>query len=380
MTKPTMQVRINLFGGLKFYADGKQVLGQLRKSRKTDLFLEYLILQRGRPVPHAELLSALWSDRESGNPATALRTLLHRYRKLIEQEDIYVLYRSIITTRGFYQWNSRLRDCEVDVYEFERLAYEARDYPAGSEERMPFYERMIELYTGPLQLSVVQSWVVPIATYFQNLYADCVYGMIEILKARGEHEKIVALCERAEGAGVSEERLQMEHMLALSISSSAKGRGTMKRKDAQRTYDSARKAEQQAKLAMDALLKQVKSSKDGAYLCEYSTFLELCGVERQLSERMSTVQVLCLMALHAGDISDEELQVQTQRLCELACGCLQGGDAVCCSGPGQVAALFTTEDMTTGRLVAERIRSYYVGDKNAPAGSRLAYQLHLLRD
>ena len=148
--------------------------------------------------------------------------------------------------------------------------------------------------------------------------------MIEILKARGEHEKIVALCERAEGAGVSEERLQMEHMLALSISS-AKGRGTMKRKDAQRTYDSARKAEQQAKLAMDALLKQVKSSKDGAYLCEYPTFLELCGVERQLSERMSTVQVLCLMALHAGDISDEELQVQTQRLCELACGCLQGG-------------------------------------------------------
>ena len=236
-----------------------------------------------------------------------------------------MLYRSIITTRGFYQWNSRLRDCEVDVYEFERLAYEARDYPAGSEERMPFYERMIELYTGPLQLSVVQSWVVPIATYFQNLYADCVYGMIEILKARGEHEKIAALCERAEGAGVSEERLQMEHMLALSISSSAKGRGTMKRKDAQRTYDSARKAEQQAKLAMDALLKQVKSSKDGAYLCEYPTFLELCGVERQLSERMSTVQVLCLMALHAGDISDEELQVQTQRLCELACGCLQGG-------------------------------------------------------
>ena len=91
MTKPNMQVRINLFGGLKFYADGKQVLGQLRKSRKTDLFLEYLILQRGRPVPHAELLSALWSDRESGNPATALRTLLHRYRKQIEQEDIYVL-------------------------------------------------------------------------------------------------------------------------------------------------------------------------------------------------------------------------------------------------------------------------------------------------
>ena len=36
--------------------------------------------------------------------------------------------------------------------------------------------------------------------------------------------------------------------------------------------------------------------------------------------------------------------------------------------------------MTTGRLVAERIRSYYVGDKNAPAGSRLAYQLRLLRD
>lgn len=81
-----MQVQINLFGGLEVLADGKPVLEQLRQSRKTDLFLEYLILRRGRPVPHEELLGALWSDRESRNPATALRTLLHRYRRIVQTE------------------------------------------------------------------------------------------------------------------------------------------------------------------------------------------------------------------------------------------------------------------------------------------------------
>ena len=114
-----LQIQINLFGGLEVLADGKPVLQQLRQSRKTDLFLEYLILRRGRPVPHEELLGALWSDRESRNPATALRTLLHRYRRIVQTEGLDPLEHSVLTMRGYYQWNAEMERCTVDVYVFE---------------------------------------------------------------------------------------------------------------------------------------------------------------------------------------------------------------------------------------------------------------------
>lgn len=130
--------------------------------------MEYLILQRGRPVPHAELLDALWSDRESRNPATALRTLLHRYRRMVEREGIGPLDHSVLTSRGYYRWNAALKDCEVDVYEFEELADEAEALAPDDEARLPLYRRMIELYRAPLQISAVQSWIVPITVHFRN--------------------------------------------------------------------------------------------------------------------------------------------------------------------------------------------------------------------
>lgn len=114
------EIKIKLFGNFEITADGNVVLEQLKQARKTNLFIQYLILKKGAPVSHEELLDMLWSDRESSNPATALRTLLHRYRNLIEESGIEELKDSIVTTRGFYRWNAGL-PCSVDVYEMEQV-------------------------------------------------------------------------------------------------------------------------------------------------------------------------------------------------------------------------------------------------------------------
>ena len=215
------QVQINLFGGFEVLFNGEPALVSLKQSRKTDLFLEYLILKHGRPVPHEELLGALWTDRESRNPATALRTLLHRYRRLVESEGIEPLEKSVITTRGFYQWNAAT-DCLVDVYEFERLANEARELPVLDERRMALQRRMVELYRGPLLSSAAeQSWIVPRSVYYHDLYVECIYAMKDYWKAHGAYDEIVALCSHALEIERFDGRLQMELAYARQMAGSA---------------------------------------------------------------------------------------------------------------------------------------------------------------
>lgn len=119
------KVNISMLGKFEITVGGEVVLYQLKQSRKTRLFLEYLILKNGREATQSELLDELWAENESANPSTALRTLLHRYRSLVEQSGIDELKDSIITNRRAYQWNPDL-ECVVDVFELERLCNEAR--------------------------------------------------------------------------------------------------------------------------------------------------------------------------------------------------------------------------------------------------------------
>ena len=204
------QVQINLFGGFEVLFQGEPALLALQQSRKTDLFLEYLILKHGRPVPHEELLCALWTDRESRNPATALRTLLHRYRRLVEREALTPLEKSVVTTRGFYQWNIAA-ECVVDVYEFERLATEARELPVLDERRMALQRRMVELYRGPLLSSAAeQSWIVPKSVYYHDLYVECIYAMMDYWKAHEAYDEIISLCRHVLEIERFDSRLQME--------------------------------------------------------------------------------------------------------------------------------------------------------------------------
>ena len=82
------KIKIKMFGNFEIIVNGNVVLSQLRQAKKTCQFLEYLILKKDRAVPHEELLEMLWSDKENRNPATALRTLLHRYRSLVDESGL----------------------------------------------------------------------------------------------------------------------------------------------------------------------------------------------------------------------------------------------------------------------------------------------------
>ena len=209
------RIKIKMFGNFEIVVNGNVVLGQLRQAKKTCLFLEYLILKKDRPVTHEELLDMLWSEKDSANPATALRTLLHRYRSLVEQSGIEELRDSILTTRGSYQWNPNL-DCEVDVFEFERLCFEAQQPDVSNRERIEKYLQVINLYTGPLlSNSADEIWVVPKSVYYHDMYLESIFALIDLLKQEEEHNIIVQVCRKAMDVDLFDERLHLELMMAL---------------------------------------------------------------------------------------------------------------------------------------------------------------------
>ena len=85
------KVRITLFKGFGIFMDNKPVLDSLSNTRKTKLFLCYLLLNKEKPISHKELFELLWSGEDYANPGTALRTLLYRYRALVENAEIDAL-------------------------------------------------------------------------------------------------------------------------------------------------------------------------------------------------------------------------------------------------------------------------------------------------
>lgn len=383
------QIRINLFGGFEVLADGKPVLEQLRHSRKADLFLEFLILKRGRPVPHAELLEALWSDRESRNPATALRTLLHRYRRLVQSEGIAELENSVITARGSYKWNTSL-DCVVDVYEFERLALEARWAPAGDGARIPLYQQMMELYRAPpLKAAAEQNWIVPKGVYYHDLYTECVYSLIDLYKARGAHEEIVLVCQRAMEVARFDERLQLEQMMAQSLSGSwgseslryRAGSGTWRKQTAnteafRSTYDAVLHAESSANTDLEQLQQSLDRVGSGAFTCDYSVFEGIYQLQRRLAERSAVTVFLCLLVVNCADKREGLLETQMHWLWESACANLRRGDIVSRHNASQLVALLPASNYEEGRLIVENIKRTFF--QHAEQNVMVTYRLRPL--
>lgn len=380
-----MQVQINLFGGLEVLADGKPVLEQLRQSRKTDLFLEYLILRRGRPVPHEELLAALWSDRESRNPATALRTLLHRYRRIVQAEGLVPLEHSVLTMRGYYQWNAEMEHCTVDVYAFEKLAQEARELPVGDEKRIPLYRRMIALYRGPLLLTAAQSWIVPRSVYYHDLYTECVYGLIDLLKAREAFDEIVALCRQVAEVEQFDGRLQAELMLALArtdagAQTAAAGTEALPQETLRTVYDTVLRAEHSVQADFEALQLTLDQPDSGAYACEFPVFQGIYQLQRKLSKHAATAVLLCLLTLTGpeGEQQGEAFETEMQRLYEVAAGTLRRGDILSRYGTAEIAALLPVGSYEAGRQAVERVcRAFYRGEV---PGYVVSYRLRPLQE
>ncbi|HOO28455.1 MAG TPA: hypothetical protein PLU43_08315, partial [Lachnospiraceae bacterium] len=142
-------IEITLFSKFGIKMNGKQILESLSNTRKTKLFLSYLLLHKQKAVSHRELFELLWSGEDYSNPGTALRTLLYRYRALVDKAGVTQLKNSIISRRGAYQWNQKL-DISIDIFDFEDYSQIGLNKALSCDKRKECLCKAIDLYTGSL--------------------------------------------------------------------------------------------------------------------------------------------------------------------------------------------------------------------------------------
>lgn len=376
---PEAKVKIKMFGTFEIIVNGNVVLSQLRQAKKTSQFLEYLILKRDRPVPHEELLEMLWSDKENRNPATALRTLLHRYRALVESSGLPELADSILTARGAYQWNPDL-DCEIDVFEFERLCQEARMPGMSNRECIERYLQMLQIYTGPLLTnSAEEMWVVPKSVYYHDLFLESVFTLLDLLKTEEEYEMIIQVCRKAMDVDMFDERLHLELMMALVK--------TGKKREALSQYYFATdlhykqlgiqpsgeiravyKLIVQADQEMEADIEKVQGmleeddASQGAFVCEYEIFKEIYQLQRRMLERYNGTMFLALLTIsntYEQRFDNLVLDNIMKQLLNVAQTNLRRGDTISRYSVMQYVVLLPSVTYETGRLVMDRIKKAF---------------------
>jgi DNA-binding SARP family transcriptional activator len=379
---PEAKVKIKMFGAFEIFVNGNVVFSQLRQAKKTCQFLEYLILKRERPVPHEELLEMLWSDKENRNPATALRTLLHRFRAMVENSGLIELSNAILTARGAYQWNPEL-DCEIDVFEFERLCQEARAPGMPNRECIERYLQMLQIYTGPLLTnSAEEMWVVPKSVYYHDLFLESVFTLLNLLKTEEEYEMIIQVCRKAMDVDMFDERLHLELMMALVK--------TGKKREALSQYYFATdlhykqlgiqpsgeiravyKLIVQADQEMEADIEKVQAMLEedtathGAFVCEYEIFKEIYQLQRRMLERYNGTMFLALLTIsntYEQRFDNLVLDSIMKQLLNVSQTNLRRGDTISRYSVMQYVVLLPSVTYETGKLVMDRIKKAFYSE------------------
>ena len=376
------KIKIKMFGNFEILVNGNVVLTQLRQAKKTSQFLEYLILKKDRAVPHEELLEMLWSDKENRNPATALRTLLHRYRSLVEQSSLPELEDSILTARGAYQWNSNL-DCEIDVFEFERLCQEARTPGMSNRECIERYLQMLQIYTGPLLTnSAEEMWVVPKSVYYHDLFLESVFTLLDLLKVEEEYDVIVQVCRKAMDVDMFDERLHLELMMALVKTGKKrealsqyyfatdlhyKQLGIQPSGEIRAVYKLIVQADQEMEADIEKVQNMLEEDKDGhgAFVCEYEIFKEIYQLQRRMLERYNGTMFLALLTIsntYEQRFDNLVLDNIMKQLLHVSQSNLRRGDTISRYSVMQYVILLPSVTYETGRLVLDRIKKAFYNE------------------
>ncbi len=347
------RIEITLFNKFEIKMDGEPILVSLSNTRKTKLFLSYLLLHKQKTIPHKELFELLWSGEDYSNPGTALRTLLYRYRALVESAGIPQLSNSIISRRGAYQWNQEL-DVSIDIFDFEDYARIGLNTTISEAKRRECLEKALKLYTGSLLPdSGEEHWVVPKAVYYRDLYIHAVIAYIDLLKNEKAYDAILALTKKATSLVGPNDMIALEEEMA-----QAKGNPGQ---DLKIRYEITSGSVVNLKNELDAVQDNMETEdkENSAFVCDYSVFKDIYHLQRRLLARTGDTMFLALLSMErAADTEYEPLQNEKimNFILDSISHSLRCGDSICRYSDNSYAIMFPADSFENALKILERIK------------------------
>lgn len=366
-------IRVNMLGRLEIIVEDRVISDRVNRSKKPWNLLAYIITFRDREITQNEMIDLIWSKSTIDNPAGALKTLLFRVRKQLDELE-YPDEELILQKRGAYFWNKDL-PVEVDTDIFEALCSKgaSTDDP---DEKEAYYKEAIALYAGDfMPRSENESWVMPIHAYFHTLYMKIVHEYIELVKRHEDHKTVEAICRRAIRIEAFDEKLHYELVLALYKQGNAKKAKDQYEKSMDMFFSefgltpsmefkalykeivkTSKSVEADLSVIKDYLAEEEEG--EGAFFCEFEFFRDMYRLEARAAQRTGDSVYICLLTVTDYSNRTPEQRVLNramESLREAIQNSLRRGDVFTRYSVSQYIIMLPTVSYDTGKAVLQRI-------------------------
>ncbi|MCM1299501.1 MAG: diguanylate cyclase, partial [[Eubacterium] siraeum] len=347
-----------------------------KRSKKLWLLLQYLVVHHSHSVTQAELIDVLNGDEEGVNPASALKTQIHRLRDILGElgceEPI------IVCINGAYSINSDI-DLEIDAEEFEN-AFKEGNAVEDKSEKLKNILKAVNIYIGDfLTKSAYETWVVPLNTYYRSIYSKAVRIAIELLSEAGKLHDIIAICSKATTINPYDEFVHYSHIKALAELGDQEGAkrqyetvthlmmnkfGITPSKELMELYETAIKTKKNIQSDIEVVISDLLEQRPvaGAFFCEYQIFKHLYQLEIRDSQRTGASINICLLTVCGSDgelPSQNSLNKAMQRLQDCISRSLRGSDIFARYSVSQFVILLSNTNEQTGTLIMKRIEKAF---------------------
>ncbi len=370
-------IRIQMMTDFVIYINESRAEYIADKTRKGAALVQYLIVNKNKPVSNRQLLSVFWPDERVANPENALKTLISRVRTLLNSLSPG-LGGCVVAGRGTYCWKS-LPGMEVDLYEIEDIL-DAFSQNTDPEEARRLCAHLQALYTGDLlQACEMNEWAVAKAVDLHNRYLAAVLGYVSMLRSRGDDAAIIRVCREALDVDRFNDQLHIELMRAL-VNQGRENEALVQYEEAtylcyhylnaepspelKEFYSHIMAAKRDIQFSLESLLKTLRAfeGEKGAMVCDYTVFRDIFNIHMRNAARMGVTIYLGIMMVCRRDGNAMETMKQSatiRGLTEILRANLRRGDIITQVSPTIVAVLLPMVNYKTGDLVMERIKGLF---------------------
>ena len=372
------QVRIRLFGGFSIFVNDTCFDQIIAKSKKGTALMQYLILKHDASVPNYKLIEVLWPNEESSNPENALKTLISRFRSILNQCSPG-LGNCIVATRGGYQF-SKLEGLSLDLFDFEGIARSLSDCTELTPETSEKYLTILKLYTGNLLAGSDQDdWAISRSVNLHGQYIKIIYSYLDLLKKDKCYEDIIQTCRVALETDPFDERLHLDLMQSL-VKTNRNNEALMQYKHVtnmhfrylgvkppegiQEFYKQIMQTGDTLDMNIDTIRKELQEFGEvsGAFECEYTVFREIFNLQMRNLERLGSgmyIAIVMVVSMDGEPLNPLKLDDIMRGLSTILKRHLRKGDTYTHFSPSQYALLLPTVNIETGKMVIERVKRYF---------------------
>lgn len=333
-------LNISMLGEFSISCDDIIIGDTLKRSKKIWTLIEYLIVFRNKEISQNDLIELLWGeDDDSLNPAGAMKTLLNRTRTVLEElgcgRDI------IIQKNGSYAWNKEIPTV-IDIEEFERCCEAYFSATSITDKEITIGMEAVNKYKGDfLPSNSLETWAVPLVTYYHSLYLRLIHSLIEELIDLSRWDDIIDICKK--GVLIDQFDENIHYYLIKALSQKGEYQSAITQYDymldlfynrlgvnpSEETITLYREIVATSNVVeidlgkIKAELREVESL-PGAYLCQYEMFKDIYRIESRAVARTGSSIIICLVT-----ITDTKGQLPKTEVVSRAAGELQESIRIC---------------------------------------------------